>query len=248
MANGNSSGVDNLLIKGNSKLGPDIWQWSITSVSTCPGRTKLCESLCYTHKGFFRYKSTAQSLDSREAERHKPDFVSRVNAEIEKHDIRTLRIHVSGDFDSVGYIKKWISIIDANPDTLFVFYTRSWRVKNLAPHIQTMANFKNVKAWLSCDKESGKPIDIKRARRAYMSVDDNDTAQYKVSITFRNNKKTEMLRTPHNSVVCPVERGGKEKSVDPEKLNCSTCSLCYYRASTADKLSVYKIQKQGENK
>ena len=43
-----------LLTRGNGKLGEAIHAFSLPAVSTCPGRSALCERHCYARHGRFR--------------------------------------------------------------------------------------------------------------------------------------------------------------------------------------------------
>jgi hypothetical protein len=54
------------------------------------------------------------------------DFSSRMADRLEKlSKDRPFRIHVTGDFHSPEYVKKWIEVIKAHPDRKFYAYTKS---------------------------------------------------------------------------------------------------------------------------
>ena len=48
-------------------------------------------------------------------------------AEVHRRWAGCVRIHVSGDFNSAEYVRKWVAIARACPTTRFYAYTRSWR-------------------------------------------------------------------------------------------------------------------------
>ena len=127
------------------------------AVSTCPGRTKLCEGICYATSGFFRFRNVRTSLQkSLEASRD-DGFATLVRDEIgRRRSIKAVRIHPSGDFYSVEYIAKWIDIVKSSPNTRFWAYTRSWRVPELIPKLKELSELPNIELFASVDEESGR--------------------------------------------------------------------------------------------
>jgi hypothetical protein len=57
----------------------------------------------------------------------------------------------------------------------FLFYTRSWRVDELRPHLVELASLTNVYAWWSEDRDTG-PAVLPVGRRAFHCVDAEDEA------------------------------------------------------------------------
>ena len=90
---------------------------------TCPG--------CYAIKAQRRFPKTV--IPYREA-RYKAslqdDFVDRIVNELSttRRDVRTVRIHESGEFYSQEYVDKWYSIAKALPQ--FTFYTFTKRIND----------------------------------------------------------------------------------------------------------------------
>jgi hypothetical protein len=70
-----------------------------------------------------------ENLDAARAD----DFVPRVVAEIRRRGVHTLRVHVSGDFFSADYARKWLDVARQSRRTRFYAYTRSWRVEDVLP-------------------------------------------------------------------------------------------------------------------
>ena len=97
---------------------------------TCPGK-KDCFGWCYAmggHPMAWRYKdSPARSMQTRYlglAERD--DWNERMTERLAKvPKDRPFRIHVTGDFHSPEYVKKWTELIKAHPDRQFYAYTKS---------------------------------------------------------------------------------------------------------------------------
>lgn len=146
-----------LKIGTNTKLGRGIAGFSLPAVSTCPGRTKLCEGICYATSGFFRFRNVQSSLQrSYEASRD-DGFATVVSDEIRRRrSIKAVRIHPSGDFYSVEYIAKWIDIVKSSPNTSFWGYTRSWRRPELVDKLRELAELPNIELFASIDEEAGR--------------------------------------------------------------------------------------------
>lgn len=60
------------------------------------------------------------------------DFARRMIAEIKRKGVLVLRIHCAGDFMNEEYAEKWLSIMKACPRVRFYFYSRSWRIPEIA--------------------------------------------------------------------------------------------------------------------
>lgn len=213
---------------GNSKLGK-IWQWSIPAIDSCPGSSQLCRNECYACKGFYNYPSVEDSLQANFRLAKSMAFVPTISRFIAKRSPDTVRIHVSGDFYSEGYLKKWSRVVRNNPGTLFYAYTRSWRSRSgdTSPWLGRLLEFAsepNVRLWFSCDSETGAPPRSRKVRRAYMATSDYDSPSFLVDLVFRTNTGTELKRDPRTSVlVCPVEQGLSGS----HDLQCSSCRLCF---------------------
>lgn len=201
-----------LLMPGNGKLGKNIGAWSIPNVVTCPGRTKLCEKLCYVsryinmyHLDYYpNYYATLM-----------PGFVERMAAEAQW--FRIVRLHVSGDIYSADYARKLRDIAKLCPQTVFYTYTRSWRRPEIRKALAELAALPNFVLIYSADKESGIP---NTKRVAYMSLDDADVPGKPVMIVLRVKRKTVKGKLG-SSVVCPAENGIKNA------VTCQRCQLCF---------------------
>jgi hypothetical protein len=217
------------LVLGNSKLGFGlIWQFSIPARKTCPGKSKLCDRLCYAANGFFRMKSVKGRLAKNLRATRDPGFVDDVVAQIRRGGIRVVRIHVSGDFFSPEYAEKWVEIVKRCPDTTFFLYSRSWRCEDIRPALVRMAARPNVRMWWSCDGETGIPEDHPpRVRLAYMAVGDESPAELPgVSLAFRT-EHTSVRKRIAGVLVCPAENGIGPKNGD---ITCSRCRICFDQA------------------
>lgn len=157
-----------------------------------------------------------------------PSFVANMSRFINAYGLAVVRVHAAGDFYSVAYVRKWLAIVRACPDTQFFAYTRSWRVTErcspaLVKAVYELSLEPNMRIWLSCDRETGMPPSWPRSPWAYLMLNDDDIPSYPVELVFRDDAKTVMRREPGNdSLVCPYEQG-----ISQAKHKCSSCQICY---------------------
>lgn len=217
-----------MLTKGNTKLGK-IWNWSIPAIDTCPGSTDLCRSLCYACRGAYRFQSV-QKHEKRNYELSRTaQFVPIINGLIKQWRVDILRIHASGDFYNTSYTRRWRRIIEASPDTQFYAYTRSWNLKahsdkSLVTELMRLSRLPNMRLWLSCDSQTGRPPVWRRSPWAYLAISDEDTPRYPVDLIFRNKPETPAKRMgEHQSLVCPYEQAIERQ----DSITCRSCGLCF---------------------
>jgi hypothetical protein len=185
--------------------------------------TIACGLVCYAMGFLFyvRQNLTRHRRQWERAERAPVQFATDIIAEIRWKRVGILRIHVSGDFFSIPYIRAWVRVARACRRVTFLFYTRSWRVPALAPHLVELASLPNVYAWWSEDRDSGR-CDLPVGRRCYLCIDqgDEDAVPPDVDLVFRDD--TRIPRKWIGSVwVCPKEQGVEHG------LTCSTCRRCF---------------------
>lgn len=162
--------INPLLIDGNDKIGKGVWHFSTlptnklfivnvngneyTESGTCPchcGKTvtkngkEMFVSTCYATKGNYNYGSTKKSLMVRTwLVRHDLDFVARaILAQIKIDGIKVIRVHASGDFDSMAYAEMWRNIALNNPQVIMWTYTK---VKACEDYFDDIPNFNVVKS------------------------------------------------------------------------------------------------------
>ena len=97
---------------------------TITGKTVCPF-AKDCIKYCYAQKGNYRYPSVIKGLNNRYELSKTADFVPQMNATIILQRPTHVRIHDSGDFYSIDYLKKWVQIAKDNKDVIFYAYTKS---------------------------------------------------------------------------------------------------------------------------
>lgn len=205
---------------GNLKLGPDVVSYSrlpgrpSPHGGTCPGATPECLSICYAFRidGIVRqvYEQNSQTA-----------LLPRPLPEGTKY----VRIHVSGDFDTIQYIEEWISLAEQNPAVRFWAYSRSWRVPELLPALERLRALPNVQIFASMDSSDDEQPDDDLFhdnywRRAWLSTDERSGFPALTGFDEFPNAKFERARTDDGviSLTCPEESG-----LQPD---CQTCGYC----------------------
>ena len=124
----------------NKKLVPNsrisFLIWNIPAIITCPFATDHCKEFCYARKAEKNYPDCLPSRQKHFDISRGADFVLRMIFTIEAELARPVnknkkvvfRIHESGDFYNMDYVKKWFDIINYFKDNnkiVFVAYTKS---------------------------------------------------------------------------------------------------------------------------
>lgn len=136
--------VSKLLINGNHKIGSGVWHFStlagdrIYKATVCGKKVDVagtCAGTCengYCVRANYRYQSTINALATRTVlVREYLDWTEKaIQAQIHADNIKTIRIHATGDFFSVEYLEMWKRIIKSNPDTVFWTYTKETGAEN----------------------------------------------------------------------------------------------------------------------
>lgn len=90
---------------------------------TCPGALD-CIKGCYARQGFYVMENVKRAQRERLELTLSENFIGVMNAEIARRKPKIVRIHDSGDFYSIQYLRKWIHIARANRGTHFYGYTK----------------------------------------------------------------------------------------------------------------------------
>lgn len=91
---------------------------------TCPFAQE-CVKYCYAQKAFYKMPRNMAYQEARYELTKLPDFQDIMVEEINKKKADYIRIHDSGDFYSLSYIRKWFDIANALPNIKFYAYTKS---------------------------------------------------------------------------------------------------------------------------
>lgn len=236
------------LSPGNTKTG-DTASFDLPAKTTCPGMTKTCGDKCYAFNLMRVYPAVAAKYQRNLEFAESDTFVRYMIRHIP--DCSNMRIHVSGDFYSADYIKKWFAIASERPDVTFYSYSRSWRKPELWPMVEALHALPNVNVNLSVDDDTGAPS-VENAdayRWCYLTHDDNVPEWIREGdIVFRSNHIGQKRRRKNDEkkgidpdirspivhklgagTVCPLERG---KDL-PAHFSCKRCHLCVEKPEVA---------------
>jgi len=234
---------------GNSKLGPGVFTYSRLAgceVGTCPGSTEECEDICYAKRidgpvlKIYAENSLEPVNEAWAAAYGQRELVPPIPKEC-----HVLRLHVSGDFDSVEYIKQWIARLKERPYVDTWAYTKSWRVPGLLGALEELRALPNVqlfasmdpssqdmppkgwrRAWIWRDIEGKWPMEKRLAAQLFTSIPSQ--VMHAMDVTSFGDKARVFLGVAHNmtvidaahtpAYVCPEETGRKR--------NCMECGYC----------------------
>lgn len=139
--------LDGIILHGNGKLldfdNPETGekiryaQWNTRAIKDCPFRSDGCEIICYATKGNHVFPSVQRSREKSFEQTKRADFSDAMVYTIhtEKQSKRyadaemRVRIHESGDFYSVQYLRKWVKVWGAfhtGDGVAFTLYTKSF--------------------------------------------------------------------------------------------------------------------------
>lgn len=136
-----------LQLNGNAKLTNcmdeyGVWhkymQFNVLALLDCPFKSKGCAKVCYATKGHHVFPNVKESRQRAHDYSMRDDFsemmIYTINTEMKysrkfQNAKVILRIHESGDFYNLKYLRKWLKIWTAFRDDeqiLFTFYTKSF--------------------------------------------------------------------------------------------------------------------------
>ena len=117
--------------KTSKENNAKIFNFSIPAYKTKSGKitcpfAKECVKYCYAQKGnYTRFPKIGELMEEKYKISKTNTFIPLMNEEIRKKKATHVRIHDSGDFYSIAYLNKWISIANDNKDIIFYAYTKS---------------------------------------------------------------------------------------------------------------------------
>lgn len=137
-------GNGKLLDYDNAETGEKIRyaQFNTRAVIDCPFRSSGCEAVCYATKGNHVFPSVKHSREKSFTDSKRTDFAEAMvyTLHVEKQSKRykdatmLVRIHESGDFYSLQYLKKWVKVFgwynQEQEGIKFVLYTKSFAFFN----------------------------------------------------------------------------------------------------------------------
>ena len=149
-----------------------IFNFSIPAYKTKAGKitcpfAKECIKYCYAQKGNYTRFPMIQQLMEKKYELSKTEnFINLINEEIQKKKAKYIRIHDSGDFYSIKYLKKWVQIAKDNKEVIFYAYTKSIKF-----FINGLKLPKNLKIIFSEGSKTDNLINVNKHRHARIFKD-----------------------------------------------------------------------------
>ena len=124
--------MSNLLTNTNQKIkktgllnGVRLFEFNLPAISSCPFALD-CIKYCYADKGSYLYKNVQdKNKYNYELTKNPLKFKDLIQKELISKRVEYVRIHSSGDFYSMKYLKTWIDIAKNNPSVIFYGYTKS---------------------------------------------------------------------------------------------------------------------------
>lgn len=122
----------NLLTNSNKKIkktakinGVRLYEFNLPAIKTCPWADE-CKVFCYADKGAYTWRPAREKYAFNFELTKKPnEFQAAIQLELIKKRVQCVRIHSSGDFYSLNYLKQWVKIALNNPEVVFYGYTKS---------------------------------------------------------------------------------------------------------------------------
>lgn len=212
-----------LLVRGNSKLGRQIFSFSLPAGVTCPGQTPSCAQACYAMRGFYLKPNVRRVYRRNLRLTRRPDFADRIVREIQSVRPAVVRIHASGDFHTPAYVRSWAEVARRCPGVQFYAYTRSWRLPEFRRPLRELASVPNVQLWYSCDRDTGLPARKPRSVRIAWMQSAADDLPPRSDLVFRVHKlRQTVVKRVGLALVCPVENGATGGRTD-----CGRCGVCW---------------------
>ena len=176
------------LLTQNSKLkktskenNKRIFNFSIPAHKTKSGQVvcpfaKACLKYCYAQKGnYTRFPIVQELMEQKYTITKQDNFSNLMTQEIKDKRADVVRLHDSGDFYSVKYLKKWVEIAQENKHIIFYAYTKSVPFFKKGIEIP-----KNLKVIFSEGSKKDYLIDTKKDRHAriFNSLEDLTAGGY----------------------------------------------------------------------
>lgn len=192
---------------------------------SCPGATKVCETVCYAGKLERQYPAFRDlALHNWELLRNATmgqmvslltQMIGEFSEECDKHNAKKVfRWHADGDIFSAKYAWALAETCEAFPDVQFWIYTRSF---SYVPYLEDIPN---LAVYLSVDSENkeaayGTKMIYPFVRLAYLAE------------THEMGKEELLKETGKPGAICP-ENAKRIPLITKDAGACVTCGLCIF--------------------
>lgn len=172
---------------------------SSTGFKTCPNAA-LCAVGCYARSGTYRFSGSIKAHEEKLALSQSENFTSAMIQEIEnwlsKKSVSELkvRIHDAGDFYSLDYFKKWISVIEYfKSNDSVTFYAYSKQVKMIKQYGELPKSFRVI---FSYGGKQDALIDIENDFHSKVFESESDLKANK----YENSTENDLVAATSNNV------------------------------------------------
>ena len=198
-----------LLVRGNTKLGPDVWHVDLPAGppergGSCPVTSDVCRSLCYAQKGMYLFQLDLYAQRLALWRDDPVAFEEKLAAEVGRLPAGAyFRWHTSGDIVDAAYARMVARIAKARPDIHHWAYTRTWDSPDpeLREAVESLRHLPNLRLWFSTDATMRSP-----AEAGWESVLEARIFDNELDARFAG------------YAVCPEQVGRQP--------DCQTCGLC----------------------
>lgn len=215
--------IRGLISQGNQKLGGAIHHFDLRAIADCPGRTSICERVCYATRSRFRFPNVRDKLQANYDATLRDDFVDRMVAECLVKGVMVLRWHCSGDVYSASYAEKMLAVMQRTPKVKHYLYSRSFRCDDICTILEQMALLPNVRMWWSCDADVIPSSVPKGVRLAFLLTREGEEPQL-ADLLFRVKR---LRKKPTPKLALPVLTCPAETAAGQGKIVCGTCRHCF---------------------
>jgi len=153
--------------KTSKENNAKIFNFSIPAYKTKSGKITCpfadsCVKYCYAQKGnYTRFPKIAELMEQKYKISKTDNFITLMNEEIIKKKATHIRIHDSGDFYSIAYLQKWLTIANDNKEVIFYAYTKSIKF-----FVNGLLLPKNLKIIFSEGSKTDNLINVNKHRHA----------------------------------------------------------------------------------
>jgi len=208
--------------------------FGLPRVKTCPGRTTLCEKVCYPKRQEAMYPSVLPVLKENLAtceellDEQGSQGLSHYLAEMVPWGTKRVsefRIHWDGDFYSPGYTFAWHQAILRRPEVDFWAYTRSFE------YVHFLRDLPNLRLYLSLDQENWREgFDVHKANPWTLISTMGMIPETALVLTRHGCPEFDNLcdlltqnGLPHHWFNCPAIAPGPLRGVKGACLRCRVC-------------------------
>mgnify|MGYP003152537166 CR=1 FL=1 len=135
-----------ILKRGNKKLGKLIWDFSLPPVESCPD-CEDCKLTCYAVRYYNQYKQSKKCYNDnfKLCLNDLKTFKKLVLNQLKNNNIHNVRIHASGDFYNMEYLKAWIDIVKKCKNIKFFAYSKAFtNIPNLPANLNIINSFVTI--------------------------------------------------------------------------------------------------------